>query len=59
MGIIDNWTENSIIIYPNPTQGKLRIENGEWRIWSVGIVDVYGKLLRMIAINDNMVEIDY
>ena len=55
---IDNWTENSVIIYPNPTQGKLKIENGDLKIWSVGIVDVYGKLLRMIAINDNMVELD-
>ena len=30
-------------IYPNPTSGELRIENGELRITNVEIFDVYGK----------------
>ena len=55
---IDNWTENGVIIYPNPTQGKLKMENGEWRIWSVEIVDVYGKLLQVITVNDSTTELD-
>ena len=30
-------------IYPNPTSGELRIENGEWRIENIEIFDVYGR----------------
>jgi len=40
--------KNSINIYPNPTTGKLRIENGEWKIESIGIYDVFGKELMKI-----------
>ncbi|MCL2167675.1 MAG: cadherin-like beta sandwich domain-containing protein [Lentimicrobiaceae bacterium] len=32
-----------IKIYPNPTTGELRIENGEWRMENVEIFDIYGK----------------
>jgi hypothetical protein len=30
-------------IYPNPTVGELRIENGELRIENVEVFDVYGR----------------
>jgi len=33
----------SIEVYPNPTTGELRIENGELRIEKVEIFDIYGK----------------
>ena len=39
-------SENSILqieVYPNPTTGKLKIENGELRIENVEIFDIYGK----------------
>jgi len=32
-----------IMIYPNPTRGELRIENGEWRIENVEVFDIYGR----------------
>ena len=35
----------NITLYPNPTTGELRIENGELRIKSVGVFDVYGRNL--------------
>ena len=35
--------ELRITLYPNPTNGELRIENGELRIMSVEIFDVYGR----------------
>jgi len=41
-------TENSILqieVYPNPTTGKLKIENGELKIENVEIFDIYGKNL--------------
>jgi len=35
----------TILVYPNPTAGELRIENGELRIKSVEIFDVYGRIV--------------
>ena len=35
----------SFRIYPNPTTGELRMENGEWRMESIEIYDVYGRKL--------------
>ena len=32
-------------IYPNPTTGELRIENGEFKIENVEIFDIYGRTL--------------
>ena len=40
---ITDVKENSISIYPNPTTGKLTIDNGELRIENVEIFDIYGK----------------
>ena len=37
------WDE--ITVYPNPTTGELRIENGELKIQNVEIFDIYGKNL--------------
>jgi len=34
----------TIRIFPNPTTGELRMENGEWKIENVEIFDVVGKL---------------
>ncbi|MCL2435925.1 MAG: T9SS type A sorting domain-containing protein, partial [Lentimicrobiaceae bacterium] len=39
---IENY-KPMINLYPNPTTGELRIENGEWRINNVEVFDVYGK----------------
>jgi hypothetical protein len=32
-------------VYPNPTTGELRMENGEWRMENVEIYDVYGRMI--------------
>ena len=40
---VDENVENTITIYPNPTTGELRIENGELKIENVEIFDVLGK----------------
>lgn len=40
---IDENEMLGITVYPNPTIGKLRIENGEWRIDNVEIFDIYGR----------------
>jgi hypothetical protein len=44
VGIDDISTGSmSIQVYPNPTRGELRIENGKLRIENVEIFDVMGK----------------
>jgi len=39
---INNYSSN-LFLYPNPTTGKLKIENGELRIINVEVFDVYGR----------------
>ena len=34
---------NAVSIYPNPTKGELRIENGEWRINKVEVFNLFGE----------------
>ena len=45
LGIDEGAELSGITVYPNPTTGELRIENGELRIINVEIVDVYGRIL--------------
>jgi len=45
LGIEEGAELSGITVYPNPTTGELRIENGELRIINVEIVDVYGRIL--------------
>jgi len=46
VGVLENEMEN-IQLYPNPTNGELRIESRELKIKSVEIFDVYGKKVLM------------
>ena len=40
---VENYEKEDIWVYPNPTTGELRMENGELRITNVEIFDVYGR----------------
>ena len=40
---IKNLEVSDIKIYPNPTTGKLKIENGELKIENIEIYDIYGR----------------
>ena len=52
-------TQEHIKIYPNPTSGKLRIENGELMIENVELFDVYGKsILRHCERSEAIQKID-
>jgi len=42
---INDNLQQQITLYPNPTTGELRIENGELRIDNVDMFDVYGRKL--------------
>jgi len=43
VGVKENAHENSILIYPNPTTGELKIKNWELKINNVEIYDIYGR----------------
>jgi len=43
VGITSAELSNQIVVYPNPTTGELRIENGELRIKGVEVYDAFGK----------------
>ena len=47
-----------ISVYPNPTTGELRIENGEWRIEGIEIYDVYGRKCHVSRVTRHENEID-
>ena len=42
---ISEMTDYGLRIYPNPTKGELKIENGELKIKNVEIVDISGKII--------------
>ena len=48
---LGNLQKEIISIFPNPTTGELRIENGELRIRSVEVFDVYGRKLQSKIVN--------
>ena len=43
VGVVETQCIASLQVFPNPTTGKLRIENGELRIENLSIFDVYGR----------------
>ena len=40
---VNDLKKETITVYPNPTTGELRIENGELRITNIEIYDIYGR----------------
>lgn len=57
-GVNDYVLDNMTVLYPNPTKGELRIENGELSIEKVDVYDVYGKLLMTMEVNGNVAVVD-
>ena len=53
-----NDYEMNTTLYPNPTTGEIRIQNTEFRIQSVEVYDVYGKLIKTVKVDDHSVVID-
>ena len=55
---IEDYLLNSTTLFPNPTTGEFRIQNSKFRIQSVEVFDVYGKLMNSVEVNDNTATID-
>ena len=53
-----NEYANSTVLYPNPTNGQFTIHNTQCTIERVEVMDVYGKLLKTVEVNDNTTSID-
>ena len=59
VGITEIIQTLNLIVYPNPTTGELRIENGELKIENVAIYDVMGRLLQSKIVNQkSKIELD-
>ncbi|MDR1757818.1 MAG: T9SS type A sorting domain-containing protein [Bacteroidales bacterium] len=45
VGIANIQKNNQLKLYPNPTKNQLSIENGEWKIENVQILDLTGRII--------------
>ena len=55
---INDYELNSVVVYPNPTNGMVQIQNSESRIQDVEVYDAYGKMLNVVTVNDNVTALD-
>lgn len=55
---IDDFPEESLVLYPNPTNGKLTVSGSKFQVSSIEIYDVYGKLLQSVTVNDVAADLD-
>ena len=55
---INDYELNNVVVYPNPTNGTVQIQNTESMIQNVEVYDAYGKLLNVLTVNDNSAVID-
>jgi hypothetical protein len=59
VGIEDNITEAvNLKVYPNPTTGQLKIDNGQLTIKNIEIFDIVGKRLSRFTFHSSHIEID-
>ncbi|MEJ5268572.1 MAG: T9SS type A sorting domain-containing protein, partial [Bacteroidales bacterium] len=60
VGILENTFSNDIIVYPNPTDGIVKIDLGETLSeFSVSLTDVNGKLINQTSYkNTKMIELN-
>lgn len=59
VGVNDYDLDNSVSVYPNPTNGNVTISCLPLAISNVSVYDVYGKLLNVVEVNDSQVTIDF
>ena len=58
VGIVETLRATSLRIYPNPTDGKLRIESGELKIETIEIFDITGQVIKTYnSLTENTIDI--
>ena len=56
---IENWLENSVSLYPNPTKEYVDIRvDGDLNVTMMEVYDVYGKLINTVNVVDNPTRIN-
>jgi len=55
---VNDYLLSSTSLYPNPTTGVFKVQNSKFRIQSVEVYDVYGKLMSSVEVNDNTATLD-
>jgi hypothetical protein len=55
---INDYEWNNVVVYPNPTNGLVQIQNSECIMHNVEVYDAYGKLLNVVNVNANAATID-
>jgi len=54
LGIQENENENTVIIYPNPSNGKFTVRSSEFRIQSVEIYNTLGEVIYQKTLNSQL-----
>ena len=57
VGIDDYTLDNTVSLYPNPTNGKVYVESSD-NMENVEVYDAYGKLLGTETVNSNVANVD-
>jgi uncharacterized delta-60 repeat protein len=55
---VEENTEQNVRIYPNPANGKLTIENGQWIIEQVAIYNAFGQLVTSSVVEKQQTTLD-
>jgi hypothetical protein len=56
---IENWLENSVVLFPNPAREYVDIRiDGDVNVTNMEIFDVYGKLINTVNVIDNPTRIN-
>ena len=55
---IDDFISQTVLVYPNPTEGNVRIQSTKYEIQSMDVFDAYGKMVKNIVVKDNVAMID-
>ena len=56
---IENWLENSIVLFPNPAREYVDIRiDGDVNVTNMEVFDVYGKLINTVNVIDNPTRIN-
>ena len=61
LGVASATHSEEVLVYPNPTTGELRIENGELRIMDIEVFDIYGRNCHVsrVAGHENNINISH
>ena len=59
-GLPQYLTENDLVVYPNPVSNRLTVtlRTDKFQISNMAVYDINGKLVRMLAVSDNQIEMN-